>query len=170
MCIALLVFADISIILAATKKIDQNPAELIKLAKNMEDFGYLKSAKHYYQLAYRNPTLKKEIRKKLDGILSTLDKKIALKMKHQKALPNLENLPHFNNTNNKKYKTTGITKAVNSNNSINPKEFPRSRINKKKWIFASIAIIGIALVINKKIKDDNKDVQTSTPNSITIGF
>ena len=153
-----------------SKNIEQKPQELLKLAKNMEDFGYLKSAQHYYRLAYKNPSITKETRLQLDKTLKQLDNKIKNNNKLRKPLANLENLPHYKNVGNKQYSTTGITNKTISASNETSKEFPSPRINKKKWFLTSLAIIGVALVINKKIQDNKKTVDNTIPNSITIGF
>jgi hypothetical protein len=166
----MILFSGLTNAFCKTKNIEQKPEELIKLAKNMEDFGYLKSAEHYYRLAYRNPTINQETRKQLDKTLNQLTIKIKHNTHIKKPLANLENLPHFKTNSNKKYTTSGITKRVVSASNETSNEFPSPRINKKRWFLASLAIVGIALVINKKIQDDKKTVDNSTPNSIVIGF
>jgi hypothetical protein len=169
LCVIFILNQDTSY--SETKQIDQNPAEQLKLAKNMEDFGYLKSAEHYYKLAYKNPTLDKKTRKELEQTMAKLKVKIEKHRAKRKPLKSLENLPHFKNTHHKNNTTSGITKpVVTVADGVKSQEFPSPRINKKKWFLATVAIIGIGLIINKKIKDNKKTEDNTVPNEITIGF
>lgn len=145
------------------------PQKLLNLAENMEDFGYNRSAKHYYKQVYKHPKTTSQQRKTLEIKILEIDEKIK-KASPTQQLPNLTNISHYNTKPTPSYNTTGVLNKVTPSTNTYPNEFPKSRVNKTKWIITTVAIIGLGLIIHKQISDEHKHVEQVESNTFSLGF
>lgn len=142
----------------------------VALAERLEAYGYGKSALHYYQKIYRTAELGEDQLLSLDEQIKRLEALVYATEK-TKELPDLEVMLHFDKATPSSVDDLGRASQVTMENSevLRPQEFPSNRINKKKWILSTLAVIGVSLVAYKVTKH-LRQKNPPTPNTIVIEF
>jgi hypothetical protein len=143
----------------------------VALAERLESYGYQKSALHYYQKIYRTAELGEDQLLLLSEQIDRLRLMVA-KPEEKKSLPDLEVMLHFDgpqviDSKDELGKASEVT--LENSEVLRPQEFPSNRINKKKWILGTLAVIGVSLVAYKVTKHLRKK-PAPTPNTIVIEF
>lgn len=129
-----------------------------KLAERMESYGYYKSALHYYKMLEQQTNLSPEERLEVENKIKEVQQK--LEQKYAKNnLPDLDEMLHVE---------TVTTKPVEEVSLARPETFPKTRINKKKWIIGTAIVIGIGIIayaVNRNLRK-----KKSSDSSIGVSF
>ena len=135
--------------------------EKLQLARRLDNYGYHQSALHYYKMVERNASLNEQERKDLVQEITAVEKKMATKKisPADANLPELDDFPQIKISESFKAKT-------HADAPLDPREFPATRINKKKWILSSLAIIGVSIIAYKV----NKQMHKKPGNQIEVTF
>jgi hypothetical protein len=143
----------------------------VALAERLESYGYQRSALHYYQKIYRTAELGEDQLLLLSNQIERIGQLVSQTEK-TKELPDLEVMLHFDGQtvvgpDNMLGKPSEVT--IQNSDILRPQEFPSNRINKKKWILGTLAVIGVSLVAYKVTKH-LRQKNPSAPNTVVIEF
>lgn len=143
----------------------------VELAEKLEGYGYGRSALHYYKKIYRTADLSSAQLIQFEEKMSALEDRLKQKNPPNPKLPDLEVMlhseqlvalpdldPHY-----------ASEKTMSNTDRVRPQEFPSNRINKKKWLMTTLAIVGVSWVaykVNRHLRKKNPP----PPNVIEISF
>lgn len=138
--------------------VSHDQEEILRLAERLDQFGYHKSALHYYKILQRNPNLDSEMRSRVEASVTDLEKEVG-SLPKTKVLPEMEAFPQMKIE-------ESLEDLSEQQKKLHPHDFPHTRINKKKWILTAVAIVGISIVAYRV----NKNLRKKPTNSIQVEF
>ncbi len=115
---------------------EMDAKQLFDLARQLEDLGYMDSARSYYERLFRDPKVQGEFLSEVENRLAALDKALE-KRPPKKGLEPLEGFSSF--------RLSPPGDAVPPERPLPlPQEFPTTHINKKAWLFGTLIVVGVS--------------------------